>query len=115
MAARKHGHLHHGAKPERATPLAATRHDRCIAPPSRQRGASSPPGHCRIIAPLSLAMERGAVRRGESPSSRKGGTVAPSSGASPPVSAGGGHGLMRPEEVTHVTYRQGDQVLRFFP
>src|SRR5256886_3441245 len=46
---------------------------------------------------------------------RGGGTVAPSSGASAHVSAGGGHGLMRPEEVTHVAYRQGDQVLRFFP
>src|SRR5215510_10969461 len=37
---RKHGHMHNGAEPERATPLAAPRHDRFIPPPSRQRGAS---------------------------------------------------------------------------
>jgi hypothetical protein len=58
---RKHGHMHNGAEPERATPLATTRHDRFIPPLSRQRGASHPLGQRRIVAPLALAMARGPV------------------------------------------------------
>jgi hypothetical protein len=64
---------------------------------------------------LSISMEwrGGGVRRDE-PSSKVG-TVAPSIGASPPVSAGGCHRLMSPEEVAHVLHRLGDQVLRLLP
>jgi hypothetical protein len=64
---RKNGHMHNGEEPARATPLAATRPDRFIPPPSRQRGASRPPVHRRLVAPRSSAMERGAVRRGTVP------------------------------------------------
>jgi hypothetical protein len=46
---RKHGPMHNGAQPERVTPLAATRYDRFIPPPSRQRGASRPLGHMRTL------------------------------------------------------------------
>src|SRR2546428_9569073 len=44
-------------------------------------------------------------------SSRMVGTVVPSNGATPPVLAGGCHGVMRPEEVAHVAHRLLNVVL----
>jgi hypothetical protein len=65
--------------------------------------------------PLSIAIQRGAIRRGAVPSSRMVGTVAPSIGATPPVSAGSGHRLMRPEKVAHMAHRLGNPVLGLLP
>src|SRR5712691_5604468 len=54
-------------------------------------------------------------RRGDVPSSSRVGTVAPSSGATPPVLMGGCHGVMRPEEIAHLAHRVGNQVLGLLP
>src|SRR5438132_13120974 len=100
--------MHHGADPERATPLTATRYDRFIPPPSHQRGASGPPVPRHSAVPL--AMARGTADGVREPVLPQGGTVASSTGAAPPVSAGGCHGLMRPQEVAHLVDRLGEQV-----
>ena len=60
-------------------------------------------------------LQKGAIRLGAVPSSSIVGTVAPLSGATLPVSAGGCCGLMRPEEVAHMAYCLGNQVLGIFP
>src|SRR5215470_20372636 len=60
-------------------------------------------------------LQQGAIRLGAVPSSSIVGTVAPSSGATLPVSAGGCSGLMRPEEVAHMAHCLGNQVLGILP
>ena len=54
-------------------------------------------------------------RLGDVPSSRMVGTVAPSSGATPPVLVGGCHRVMRPEEGAHVAHRFGNLFLGLLP
>jgi hypothetical protein len=51
-----------------------------------------------------------AVRQAGAPPASQVGTVVPSLGASPPVSADGCCGLMHLEEVAHLAHRLGNQV-----
>src|SRR3989442_1394632 len=74
---------------------------------------SLPAGRARMpLASFLLPMGNPVSPSTSRPKSRG---VAPPSGATPPSSVGGCHGVMRPEEVAHLAHCLGNQVLGLLP